>query len=51
MIDSNKEGVYTYTIQKSVHVAMNPTKIFMSPFEVISLIMSIEIKDIQINEK
>lgn len=40
--------MYTYTIQKSVHVAMNPN-VFWSPFEIIELIMSIELKDIQIS--
>ncbi len=44
------DGVYSFVIAMNVHVAMNPD-VFISPFEILNLLMSISIQDIQINEE
>lgn len=45
-----KSGVYTYYIQKLIHIAMRPS-IQLSPLQKIDLIMSICLKSIQLNKK
>ena len=42
-------GIYTYTIYKVVHVAMKPDIIWF-PLNLVHLIMSIYLKDIQLND-
>jgi len=45
----NEGGIYTYIIYKVVHVAMKPD-IKWFPLNLVHLIMSIYIKDIQLND-
>lgn len=42
-------GIYTYTIYKVVHVAMKPD-IKWFPVNLVHLIMSVYLKDIQLND-
>ena len=43
-------GIYTYTIQKMINTAMM-ADVYWSPFELIYLILSVSIQNIQMNSE